>query len=112
MEQNGPGIYYIVYYKRSDSNEKMKRQEVRGSNFTILGTRYDEEYQVQVQAANLLGFGPKSPIIVGWTGDMRSKLQGRSQPLPCFCLHPGTQLIQINCLKEAPKKCLITKRNS
>ncbi|KAK3732472.1 hypothetical protein QZH41_003777 [Actinostola sp. cb2023] len=71
MEQNGPGIYYIVYYKVADSKGKMNRQEVRHNRtrFTVRGTDYFVKYAFQVQAANIRGFGPKSKIQYGYSGE-------------------------------------------
>lgn len=74
-KQNGPGIYYILYYKKSSAaDETMERREVRGSaSFSIRGNIYKEEYEVQIQAANNFGFGPKSPIFKGQAGDAGGK---------------------------------------
>ncbi|XP_048582929.1 contactin-6 isoform X2 [Nematostella vectensis] len=70
LEENAPGIYYIVYYKRADVKDAMKRNEVHNkTRFTIVGTDYYVKYAFQVQAANDRGFGPKSGIMFGFSGE-------------------------------------------
>lgn len=71
MQQNGPGPFYVVYYKKADSKAAMKRHEVRNNRtrYTIKGTEYYTKYAFQVQAANNRGFGPKSDVQYGYSGE-------------------------------------------
>ena len=70
MSHHGPGFYYIVYHKRADSKEQPVRHEVKNSSsFFVMGTDYYVKYTIQIQAANKIGFGPKSPVVIGYSGE-------------------------------------------
>lgn len=70
IHHNGPGFYYIVYHKRTDRKGQPTRDEVRnGSTFFITGTDYYVKYTIQIQAANSIGFGPKSPDVIAFSGE-------------------------------------------
>ena len=55
------------------------------------------------------------PCILGYVTIVvvgQAYLKGQSQPLLCFCLHPGTQLTGVRLLEIRTKKYLINKRNT
>ena len=71
IDHNGPGLYYIVYHQRADSQGKPQRNEVHnGSSFLVSAADYYMKYTIKVQAANNIGFGPKSPAIFAYSGEM------------------------------------------
>lgn len=70
IDHNGPGLYYVVYYKRADGSGKCFRQEVKNeSSFLVLGTDYYVKYTIKLQAANNIGFGPISPPVFAYSGE-------------------------------------------
>ncbi|XP_068757848.1 neural cell adhesion molecule L1-like [Montipora capricornis] len=70
IEHNGPGLYYIVYYQKADGSGKPKRKEIKNaSSYIVHGADYYTEYKIQLQAANEIGFGPKSPIVFAYSGE-------------------------------------------
>ena len=70
IDQSGPGLYYVVYHQRADSKGQLSRNEVRNAtSFHVMGADYYVKYMVQIQAANDIGFGPKSPVIFGYSGE-------------------------------------------
>lgn len=65
-----------------DRKGQPTRDEVRnGSTFFITGTDYYVKYTIQIQAANSIGFGPKSPDVIAFSGEQ------------------GAVILQHNCLK-------------
>ena len=70
IDHSGPGFYYIVYHQRTDSKGQLSRSEVKNStSFHVLGADYYVKYTIQIQAANDIGFGPKSPVVFGYSGE-------------------------------------------
>lgn len=70
IDHSGPGFYYIVYHQRADSKGQLFRSEVKNaSSFSVYGAAYYVKYTIQIQAANEIGFGPKSPIVFGYSGE-------------------------------------------
>ncbi|XP_068714109.1 neuronal cell adhesion molecule-like [Montipora foliosa] len=70
IEHNGPGLYYIVYYQKADGSGKPMRKEIKNaSSYIVHGADYYTEYKIQLQAANEIGFGPKSPIVFAYSGE-------------------------------------------
>ena len=91
----------------------MERREARGTaSFSIRGSIYKEEYEVQLQAANNYGFGPKSRIFRGQTGDTAGKLnikEGQSHYLYLCMLLLYVQYSSYHCYPVAnnfPPTCL------
>ncbi|XP_029185936.2 LOW QUALITY PROTEIN: contactin-6-like [Acropora millepora] len=70
INHNGPGLYYIVYYQKADNQGKPVRKEVkRVSTYSVLGVDYYTQFTIQLQAANDIGFGPKSPVVFAYSGE-------------------------------------------
>lgn len=70
INHNGPGLYYVVYYQRADGGGELFRREVKNqSSFIVSGTDYYVKYMIQLQAANDIGFGPKSPAVFAYSGE-------------------------------------------
>ncbi|KAK2571460.1 Neuroglian [Acropora cervicornis] len=70
INHNGPGLYYIVYYQKADNQGKPVRKEVkRVSTYSVLGVDYYTQFKIQLQAANDIGFGPKSPVVFAYSGE-------------------------------------------
>ncbi|XP_012252358.2 contactin [Athalia rosae] len=65
-EQNGPGIYYKIYWMRKDHDSEFQSLELKEYGNTRMAVVqiptqfYYTEYVVRVQAANEIGFGPIS----------------------------------------------------
>lgn len=75
INHNGPGLYYIVYYQKADNQGKPIRKEVkRVTTYSVLGVNYYTQYKIQLQAANDIGFGPKSPIVFAYSGEKGKKI--------------------------------------
>lgn len=74
-EQGGPGIYYKVFWRRKGAEIEFQSQVLKGLG--NIGTAvvpvqleyYYTEYEVQVQAANDMGYGPKSDIHVIYSAE-------------------------------------------
>lgn len=74
INHNGPGLYYIVYYQKADNQGKPVRKEVkRVSTYSVLGVDYYTQFTIQLQAANDIGFGPKSPVVFAYSGEQGKK---------------------------------------
>ena len=73
VNQNGPGIHYFLYHRRANTSQSMQLNQVpRNTNkFVIRGTEFYAKYEFQIQAVNIWGAGPKSPIIYGFSGETR-----------------------------------------
>lgn len=70
IDHSGPGFYYIVYHQRADNKGQLSRSEVKNAtSFHVLGADYYVKYMIQIQAANDIGFGPKSPVVFGYSGE-------------------------------------------
>ena len=74
-EQYGPGIFYKVYWRRKGAESEFQALELKehgnvGMAVVNINSRYYyTEYEVQVQAANAIGFGPKSNIITIYSAE-------------------------------------------
>ncbi|XP_015510203.1 contactin [Neodiprion lecontei] len=68
-EQNGPGIYYKIYWRRKSEEiefQSLALKEYGNTNMAVVhipSEYYYTQYEVQVQAANDVGFGPLSEIV-------------------------------------------------
>ena len=70
LKQNGPGLYYVVYYRRADGKGRPFRKEIRNSSsYVVTGLNFYTKYEIRLQAANVKGFGPKSPPVFGYSGE-------------------------------------------
>ncbi|KAL9959422.1 hypothetical protein ACROYT_G032745 [Oculina patagonica] len=70
IDHSGPGFYYVVYHQRADSKGQLFRNEVKNaSSLDVYGADYYVKYMIQIQAANDIGFGPKSPVVFGYSGE-------------------------------------------
>lgn len=70
IDHGGPGFYYVIYHQRADSKGQLFRSEVKNASwFQVFGADYYVKYMIQIQAANEIGFGPKSPFVFGYSGE-------------------------------------------
>lgn len=75
INHNGPGLYYIVYYQKTDGTGRPERKEVkRASTYNVLGVDYYTQYKIQLQAANDIGFGPKTQVVFAYSGERGKKI--------------------------------------
>jgi len=77
MDQNGPGIFYKVYWKRKGANSEFQSLELRkhgniGMQVVKIQNEYFyTEFEVKVQAGNSVGMGPISdPVTIFSAEDM------------------------------------------
>ena len=70
----------------------------------------EAEMAVQMEKLNLKRAQLKEVNKQGGEIMRMLELKGLSQPLPCFCLHPGTRLTKL--LEISTRKYLTIKRNS
>ncbi|KAL2104019.1 hypothetical protein ACEWY4_000887 [Coilia grayii] len=68
---NGPYLQYMVWWKRKDSKEEWKNVTTRWWWHTIYDTDTFTAYEIKVQAINSFGYGPESPIVIGYSGEDR-----------------------------------------
>ncbi|XP_046406914.1 contactin isoform X2 [Ischnura elegans] len=67
-DQNGPGIYYKIFWRRKGDME-FQTLELKGMGnigmavVKVQHKYYYTEYEVKVQAANEVGFGPESEVV-------------------------------------------------
>ncbi|XP_065673507.1 contactin-4 isoform X1 [Hydra vulgaris] len=74
IDQNAPGISYVVYYKEVHSSYEMIKENVpKGQTFIkiILSSQdtFYKLYEFQLQARNSVGDGPLSPLQTAYTGE-------------------------------------------
>ena len=79
IDQNAPGIEYIVYYKEKYSiydSQQIYVPKLQNTVKLLLrnSDAYYKPYEIQIQAKNLNGFGPISPAVTAYTGE-RCKLK-------------------------------------
>ncbi|XP_073794878.1 neurofascin isoform X2 [Danio rerio] len=71
-EWNGPKLGYMVWWRRRDSREEWKNYTTYWWCSTII---YDTDtftpYEIKVQAINFFGYGPESPVVIGYSGEDR-----------------------------------------
>lgn len=74
-EQNGPGIFYKIYWRRKQQESEFQFLELKEYGNTdmavvqIPARFFYTEYEVMVQAANEVGFGPKSEIVTVFSAE-------------------------------------------
>ena len=69
IDHSGPGLYYVVYHQRADSKGELSRSEVKNAtSLYVMAADFYVKYMIQIQAANDIGFGPKSPVVFGYSG--------------------------------------------
>ncbi|XP_065067343.1 contactin-3-like isoform X2 [Rhopilema esculentum] len=72
LQQNGPDVFYNVFYRKSGTFGKMRVNQVKyGSYLLVRGTEYYVQYEFKIQAGNEFGLGPVSPTSTGFTGERR-----------------------------------------
>ena len=76
IDQNAPGINYVVYYKEAHSSYEMVKENVpKGQNFVKITLPSQDTfyklYEFQLQARNSVGDGPLSPLQTAYTGERR-----------------------------------------
>jgi len=70
IDHSGPGFYYVVYHQRADGKGQLSRSDVKNdTSIHVMGADYYVKYMIQIQAANDIGFGPKSPVVFGYSGE-------------------------------------------
>ncbi|TRY84731.1 hypothetical protein DNTS_027427 [Danionella cerebrum] len=71
-EWNGPKLGYMVWWRRRDSREEWKNYTTYWWCSCVI---YDADiftpYEIKVQAVNFYGYGPESPVIIGYSGEDR-----------------------------------------
>ena len=72
--QHGAGIYYIVFWKRKEENQfkKLKLKDSGNTGIAIIqipAEFFYTEYDVKIQAANIYGEGPQSPIVTIYSAE-------------------------------------------
>lgn len=75
QDQNGPGIYYKIFWRRNGTNREFQSRELReygnvgAAVVRIESEYYYTEYEVKVQAINSIGKGPESAIHVIYSAE-------------------------------------------
>jgi len=71
-EWNGPKLGYTVWWRRRDSREEWKNYTTYWwCSCIIYDTDTFTPYEIKVQAINFFGYGPESPIVLGYSGEDR-----------------------------------------
>ncbi|RXN11274.1 neurofascin-like isoform X1 [Labeo rohita] len=71
-EWNGPKLGYMVWWRRRDSREEWKNYTTYWwCSHIIYDTDTFTPYEIKVQAINFFGYGPESPIVIGYSGEDR-----------------------------------------
>uniref|UniRef100_A0A673HYW8 Neural cell adhesion molecule L1 n=1 Tax=Sinocyclocheilus rhinocerous TaxID=307959 RepID=A0A673HYW8_9TELE len=71
-EWNGPKLGYMVWWRRRDSREEWKNYTTYWwCSYIIYDTDTFTPYEIKVQAVNFFGYGPESPIVLGYSGEDR-----------------------------------------
>ena len=95
LDQNAPGIEYLVHYKEKSSSYDPQHVYVPESNLKYLKVKlvmrnsdaFFKPYEIQVQAKNDVGYGPLSSTIIVYTGERCKTL---------FCIIKILYLINIS----------------
>ncbi|XP_041081097.1 neural cell adhesion molecule L1-like protein isoform X13 [Polyodon spathula] len=69
IEQNGPGLEYKVSWRRKGVEDNWNEEIVKRHSFFIRNTPTFEPYEIQIQAVNHLGFGPRPKVVTGYSGE-------------------------------------------
>ncbi|KAK6620391.1 hypothetical protein RUM44_006792 [Polyplax serrata] len=75
QDQNGPGIYYKIFWRRNGTNREFQFRELKehgnvGSAVVRVNSEdYFTEYEVKVQAINDIGKGPESAVHVIYSAE-------------------------------------------
>lgn len=75
QDQNGPGIYYKVFWRKNGTNREFQFKELKefgnvgAAVVRINSEDYFTEYEVKVQAINNIGKGPESAIHVIYSAE-------------------------------------------
>ncbi|XP_030622914.1 neurofascin [Chanos chanos] len=70
-EWNGPNLRYMVWWRRRDSREEWKNITTKWLSHIIYDTDTFTPYEIKVQAINDFGYGPESPVVIGYSGEDR-----------------------------------------
>nr|XP_055044421.1 neurofascin isoform X1 [Misgurnus anguillicaudatus] len=71
-EWNGPKLGYMVWWRRRDSREEWKNYTTYWwCSYIVYDTDTFTPYEIKVQAINFFGYGPESPVILGYSGEDR-----------------------------------------
>ncbi|XP_051516802.1 neurofascin-like isoform X2 [Myxocyprinus asiaticus] len=71
-EWNGPKLGYMVWWRRRDSREEWKNYTTYWwCSYIIYDTDTFTPYEIKVQAVNFFGYGPESPVVIGYSGEDR-----------------------------------------
>ncbi|XP_043079947.1 neurofascin isoform X1 [Puntigrus tetrazona] len=71
-EWNGPKLGYMVWWRRRDSREEWKNYTTYWwCSYIIYDTDTFTPYEIKVQAVNFFGYGPESPVMIGYSGEDR-----------------------------------------
>ena len=92
VDQNAPGIEYLVHYKEKGSSYDPQHVYAPESKNKVKLIMIDSDafykpYEIQVQAQNDVGYGPLSPTIIAYTGERCKSL---------FCIIKIFYLIKIS----------------
>lgn len=68
---NGPYLQYMVWWRRRESREEWKNVTTRWWWHTIYDTDTFTAYEIKLQAINTFGYGPESPVVIGYSGEDR-----------------------------------------
>uniref|UniRef100_A0AAY4E9V0 Neurofascin n=1 Tax=Denticeps clupeoides TaxID=299321 RepID=A0AAY4E9V0_9TELE len=66
---NGPKLRYVVWWRRRDSREEWKNITTMWWWHTIYDTDTFTAYEIKLQAMNAFGYGPESPVVIGYSGE-------------------------------------------
>ncbi|GCC42896.1 hypothetical protein chiPu_0027052, partial [Chiloscyllium punctatum] len=69
LDWNGPELEYIVKWRQLTEGREWKELVVETSPYTVNNTPTFTPYQIQVQASNQFGVGPKPRTIIGYSGE-------------------------------------------
>lgn len=75
QDQNAPGIYYKIFWRRHGTNREFQFQELKEYGnvgvavVRIEGDYYYTEFDVKVQAINDIGKGPESSVFVIYSAE-------------------------------------------
>ncbi|XP_049589373.1 neural cell adhesion molecule L1-like protein isoform X3 [Syngnathus scovelli] len=69
IEHNGPGLEYIVSYRRQDLEDDWKEHTVKRHSFVVKKTPTFVPYEIKIQTRNNQGWGPEPRVVTGYSGE-------------------------------------------
>lgn len=69
IEHNGPGLEYLVSYRKVGVEEDWKKHLVKRPSFVVRNTSTFVPYEIKIHSRNSNGWGPEPKVVTGYSGE-------------------------------------------